>query len=199
MKVAIIQYNAGNVQSVRYALERLGVHPILTDDHEEIMKADKVIFPGVGNAASAMEYLKQRQLDKLITSLKQPVLGICLGLQLLCSHSEEEDTPCLGIFDTRVCLFRNRNNFKKVNMKIPQVGWNNIYDCTGDLFTGVADSYVYYVHSFYAELCSHTISKTNYIIPYSAGLQKDNFFALQFHPEKSGSSGEQILSNFLAL
>ncbi len=201
MKVAIIQYNAGNVQSVRYALERLGITPELTDDHEKILKADKVIFPGVGNASSAMEYLKERQLDTLIISLKQPVLGICLGLQLLCEHSEEGNTTCLGIFNTQVKLFNNNDNFKETaQLKVPQVGWNDIYDCTTDLFIGVAEnSYVYYVHSYYAKLSGHTITKTNYILPYSAALQKDNFYAVQFHPEKSGVTGQQILSNFLSL
>lgn len=200
MNVAIIQYNAGNVQSVRYALQRLGIHPILTDDQEQIAKADKVIFPGVGNAASAMEYLKERHLDKLITSLKQPVLGICLGLQLLCKHTEEGDTPCLGIFDTQVKLFSNKNTFNEVALlKVPQIGWNNIYDCNSVLFNGVIDPYVYYVHSYYAELSGNTIAKTDYTLPYSAALHKENFYAMQFHPEKSGVSGHQILSNFLAL
>ena len=197
MKVAIIQYNAGNVQSVRYALQRLGIDSILTDDHEQIRNADKVIFPGVGNAASAMEYLKQRELDSLIKSLKQPVLGICLGLQLLCSHTEEGNTRCLGIFDSKVKLFR-KNKDTDI-LKVPQVGWNNIYDCEFELFNGTSDPYVYYVHSYYAEESSETIAKTDYFIPYSAALQKDNFYAVQFHPEKSGITGQKILSNFLSI
>ena len=200
MNVAIIQYNAGNVQSVRYALQRLGIDPILTDNHEQIRNADKVILPGVGNATSAMEYLKERELDSLIKSLTQPVLGICLGLQLLCEHSEEGNTSCLGIFNTQVKLFHNNNNFDDTAlMKVPQVGWNNIYDRTTALFKDVIDPYVYYVHSYYAEVSGDTIAKTNYTLPYSAALQKDNFYAAQFHPEKSGITGQQILSNFLSV
>ena len=197
MKVAIIQYNAGNVQSVRYALQRLGIDSILTDDHEHIRNADKVIFPGVGNAASAMDYLKQKGLDILIKSLTQPVLGICLGLQLLCAHTEEGDTDCLGVFDSKVKLFRKIGTNE--TLKVPQVGWNNIYKCSSNLFTGTDDSYVYYVHSYYAEECHETVAKTDYFIPYSAALQKDNFYAVQFHPEKSGLKGQKILSNFLSL
>lgn len=210
MNVVIIKYNAGNVQSVRYALQRVGVEPHITDSHEEILKADKVIFPGVGNAASAMQYLKDRQLDTLIQSLKQPVLGICLGLQLLCSHTEEGNTHCLNIFDAKVKLFKEGNRNASIPSqlivsevavnKIPQVGWNNIYDLNTTLFNLVnQNTYVYYVHSYYAELSPETIAKTDFILPYSAALKKDNFYAVQFHPEKSGEKGQQIIQNFLSV
>ncbi len=196
MNVAIIKYNAGNVQSVLYALQRLRIDAVITDDKKEINKADKVIFPGVGNAASAMKYLQKNNLDKLIVSLKQPVLGICLGLQLLCNHSEEGNTRCLGIFDTNVKKFKSDNH----NFKIPQMGWNNIYNLKSSLFNGVKEnSYVYYVHSYYAELSSQTVATTDYIIPYSAALQKNNFYGVQFHAEKSADAGAQIISNFLKL
>ena len=195
---AIIKYNAGNVQSVRYVLQRLGIEPLITDNHEEIQSADNVIFPGVGNASSAMQYLKERNLDQVILSLKQPVLGICLGLQLMCSHSEEGDTQCLGIFREEVKLFRSINTSPVT--KIPQVGWNDIYDCHSPIFEGIDEhSYVYYVHSYYAELSQHSIATTNYTLPYSAALRKDNFYAVQFHPEKSGEKGQRIIQNFLAL
>ena len=210
MKVVIIKYNAGNVQSVRYALQRLGVEPIITDNPDEIHGAEKVIFPGVGNAASAMQYLKDRQLDKLIRSLKQPVLGICLGLQLLCSHTEEGDTPCLNIFDTKVKLFKEDNisNLNASEMvigapplhKVPQVGWNDLYELNSTLFNKVNEhTFVYYVHSYYAELSTNTIAKTRFMLPYSAALKKDNFYAVQFHPEKSGEKGQQMIQNFLSL
>jgi glutamine amidotransferase len=192
MNVAIIKYNAGNVQSVQYALQRLGVQAVVTDNEEEIRKADKVIFPGVGHAGSAMEYLKERKLDQIIISLKQPVLGICLGLQLMCNHSEEGDTACMGIFDTDVKLFRSDV------LKVPQIGWNNIYNYQSGLFEGLKEeSYVYFVHSYYAALCKETVGTTDYVLPYSSALQKNNFYALQFHPEKSGAIGETILSNFI--
>lgn len=192
--VAIIQYNAGNVQSVQYALQRLGIESIVTDDEALIQDAEKVIFPGVGHAAPAMKYLRERQLDRLIVSLKQPVLGICLGLQLMCNHSEEGDTECLGIFNEQVKLF------KSDSFKVPQIGWNNIYDYTSVLFNNLAENdYVYGVHSYYAALGNETIAKTDYILPYSAALQKDNFYAVQFHPEKSGLVGETILKNFINL
>ena len=194
MSVAIIKYNAGDVQSVQYALQRLGVTSIVTDDEMEIRRAEKVIFPGVGHANAAMQYLRERELDKVIISLQQPVLGICLGLQLLCKHSEEGDTPCLGIFDTEVKLFAS------TGLKVPQMGWNNIYDLKSGLFEGLAEeSFIYNVHSYYAALSKQTIATTDYILPYSAALQKNNFYAVQFHPEKSGKIGEIILKNFIAI
>jgi glutamine amidotransferase len=193
--VVIIKYNAGNVQSVQYALQRIGVDSIVTDDKATIESANKVIFPGVGHANAAMQYLRERQLDQLIISLKQPVLGICLGLQLMCKYSEEGNTDCLGIFDEQVKLFST--SLTTVH-KIPQIGWNNIYDYHSKLFTGVNDNeFVYTVHSYYAALGAATIATTDYIIPYSAALEKDNFYAVQFHPEKSGKVGEQILKNFI--
>jgi len=192
--VAIIQYNAGNVQSVQYALQRLGIESIVTDDEALIQDAEKVIFPGVGHAAPAMKYLRERQLDNLIVSLKQPVLGICLGLQLMCNHSEEGDTECLGIFNEQVKLFESET------LKVPQIGWNNIYDYKSVLFNNLAENdYVYAVHSYYAALGNETIATTDYVLPYSAALQKDNFYAVQFHPEKSGLVGETILKNFINL
>ncbi len=192
--IAIIKYNAGNVQSVQYALQRLGITSIVTDDEKEIRQAEKVIFPGVGHANAAMQYLRERELDKIIISLQQPVLGICLGLQLLCKHSEEGDTPCLGIFDTEVKLFAS------TGLKVPQMGWNNIYDLKSGLFEGLAEeSFIYNVHSYYAALSKQTIATTDYILPYSAALQKNNFYAVQFHPEKSGKIGEIILKNFIAM
>jgi len=195
MKVAIIKYNAGNIQSVLFALERIGIEGIVTDDAEIIQSADKVIFPGVGEAQTAINYLKERKLDKLITSLKQPVLGICLGLQLLCDHSEENDTKCLGIFDG--LILRKFNPAEKI-IKVPQIGWNNIYDLKSDLFKDVNDNeYGYFVHSYYAEPSRYTIATTDYIQAYSSALKKDNFYGVQFHPEKSGKMGEQILKNFL--
>ena len=200
MNIAIIKYNAGNVQSVLYALQRLGVNAIVTDNHKEIAAADKVVFPGVGNASSAMQYLKGTGLDQLIISLQQPVLGICLGLQLLCNFSEEGSTKCLGIFDTQVKKF-DESSFQNKNLvpvKIPHMGWNNIYNLSTSLMKGVPEnSFVYYVHSYYAELSPQTIATTDYIIPYSAAIKKDNFYGVQFHTEKSASAGEQILSNFL--
>ena len=199
MNVAIIKYNAGNVQSVLYALQRLGVHAIVTDKHDEIIAADKVIFPGVGNADSAMQYLKGTGLDQLIISLKQPVLGICLGLQLMCNFSEEGNAKCLGIFDVEVKKFKlpfqNKNVFP---VKIPHMGWNTIYNLSSPLMKGVEEkSFVYYVHSYYAELSAQTIATTDYIIPFSAAIHKNNFYGVQFHTEKSAMAGEQILSNFL--
>jgi glutamine amidotransferase len=200
MNVAIIKYNAGNVQSVLYALQRLGTNAIVTDDVDEILSADKVIFPGVGNAGSAMEYLKEKKLNELIISLKQPVLGICLGLQLLCNSSEEGDTKCLGIFDSVVkkfddTVFQNKN---LVPYKIPHMGWNTIDHLSSPLMDGVAEnSYVYFVHSYYAEISPETIATTNYINLFSAAMHKDNFYGVQFHTEKSGLTGEQILKNFL--
>ena len=190
--LAIIKYNAGNVQSVQYALQRIGVESMVTDDEAVIRSSDKVIFPGVGHASAAMQYLRERNLDKVIVSLQQPVLGICLGLQLMCAHSEEGDTSCLGIFDEKVKLFQS------TEMKVPQIGWNNIYDYNSTLFSGLpGNDFVYAVHSYYASLGKETIAKTDYILPYSAALAKNNFYAVQFHPEKSGTVGETILKNFI--
>ena len=190
--LAIIKYNAGNVQSVQYALQRIGVESIVTDDEAVIRSAEKVIFPGVGHASAAMQYLRERDLDKVIVSLQQPVLGICLGLQLMCAHSEEGDTSCLGIFDEKVKLFQS------TEMKVPQIGWNNIYDYGSALFNDLpGNDFVYAVHSYYASLGKETIAKTDYILPYSAALAKNNFYAVQFHPEKSGTVGETILKNFI--
>lgn len=198
MNVAIVKYNAGNVQSVLYALQRLGIDAIVTDDHSKIISADKVIFPGVGNASSAMEYLYKTRLDKIIISLTQPVLGICLGLQLLCNKSEEGNAKCLGIFDVTVKKFERDSEEK--NSKIPHMGWNTIYDLSSPLFEGLNEnSYVYYVHSYYAELSPQTIAATDYINPFSAALQKNNFYGVQFHSEKSADAGIQIISNFLKI
>lgn len=191
--IAIIKYNAGNTRSVQNAISRLGYESIITDDPSTIIKADKVIFPGVGEAGTAMQYLKERGLDKLILSVKQPFLGICLGLQLMCNKTEEGNTECLGIFDTDVKLFPPTDI-------VPHMGWNNFEMVKGDLLKGLdAAENTYYVHSYYAELCAETSGVCNYILPFSAVLEKDNFYATQFHPEKSGDVGEKILSNFLAL
>lgn len=196
MELAIIKYNAGNIQSVLYALERIGVSANVTDSMEEIRKADKVIFPGVGEASSAMRYLQERKLDILIRELTQPVLGICLGMQLMCRFSEENETECLGIFDEDVKLFKAMDK----GFKIPQIGWNTVYDLKTPLFKDVPEeSYCYFVHSYYASLGVHTIGTTNYIKPYSSALHKNNFYGVQFHPEKSANVGEQILQNFLHL
>ena len=196
MEVVIIKYNAGNIQSVLFALERIGIKAIVTDDPNLIKAADKVIFPGVGEASNAMKYLKERKLDKLIVSLTQPVLGICLGMQLLCKYSEENNTECMGIFnDVTVRKFSTTHT----NLKIPQIGWNTIYALQSGLFTDVPENtHCYYVHSYYAEESRYTIAKTDYTVPYSAALQRDNFYGVQFHPEKSAKAGEQILQNFLA-
>ena len=192
MKVVIIKYNAGNIRSVLFALERLGVHAMVTDDHDEIRSADRVIFPGVGEASSAMKYLREKGLDTLISSLTQPVLGICLGMQLMCSYSEENDTTCMGIFDERVKLF------PLDGFKIPQIGWNNITHLKSDLFQGIDENaYMYFVHSYYVEKCDNAISLTNYISEYSSAVHKNNFYAVQFHPEKSGDAGQKILENFI--
>jgi len=197
MTVAIIKYNAGNTQSVLFALERIGIKAIVTDDASLIKAADKVIFPGVGEASSAMMYLKERNLDELIVSLKQPVLGICLGMQLLCQHSEENNTNCLGIFEgVSVNKFMQHEN----KLKIPQVGWNTITNLRPGLFFNVAEgSYCYFVHSYYAPKNNYTTAITDYIQPYSSAMQKQNFYGVQFHPEKSAAAGEQILKNFLSL
>jgi glutamine amidotransferase len=196
MVFTIIKYNAGNIRSVLFALERIGMKAEVTDDVEKIRSADRVIFPGVGEASTAMHYLKERGLDAVIKNLKQPVLGICLGMQLMCRYSEENSTDCLGIFDEEVRRFRAEG----LGLKVPQIGWNNIYDLKTDLFKGVKDkSFCYFVHSYYASLGKHTIATTNYVQPYSSALQKDNFYGVQFHPEKSAGAGEQILKNFLTL
>jgi len=200
MKLVIVKYNAGNIQSVLYALERIGKGAVVSDDHEFIRKADKVIFPGVGEASTAMNYLKERKLDQLIKELKQPVLGICLGMQLMCKYSEENDTECLGIFEERVKHFKPESKNGQPLLKVPQIGWNNIYELKTDLFKGLQEnSYCYFVHGYYAALGEHTIAKADYVAPYSAGLHKNNFYGVQFHPEKSAAAGEQILKNFLAL
>lgn len=196
MNTVIIQYNAGNIQSVLYALERLGVRATVTDHVEAIQTADKVIFPGVGEASTAMQYLKERGLDLVIKNLKQPVFGICLGMQLMCSYSEENDTNCLGIFDEHVKAFKPTD----ATIKVPQIGWNTISNLKSKLFDGVKEnSYAYFVHGYYAALGEHTIATTNYVQPYSSALQKDNFYGVQFHPEKSAKVGEQIIQNFLNL
>ncbi len=217
MDLVIIKYNAGNIQSVLYALERIGKEARVTDDPAAIRAADKVIFPGVGEASTAMDYLSARGLDQVIKSLTQPVLGICLGMQLMCSYSEENDTPCLGIFPERVRKFEPlvsgadaRSSgadailsgadaiSSGASVKVPQIGWNNIYDLQTSLFAGVAEgSYCYFVHGYYASLGVHTIAKTDYVQPYSSALHKGNFYGVQFHPEKSAVTGEQIIKNFL--
>jgi glutamine amidotransferase len=196
MNLSIIQYNAGNIQSVLYALERLGVTATVTDDPTLIQSSDKVIFPGVGEASTAMAYLKERNLDQLIVSLTQPVLGICLGMQLMCKHSAENDTNCLGIFEEQVLAFKAT----EMTQKVPQMGWNNIMHLKTGLFKAVPEnSFAYFVHGFYAGLGDNTIATTDYIQAYSSGLHKDNFYGVQFHPEKSAEVGEQIIQNFLAL
>lgn len=194
MNVAIIKYNAGNIFSIDYALRRLGIEPVITADKELIRKADKVIFPGVGEAKNTMEYLQEHQLDRLITDLKQPVLGICLGMQLMCRHSEEGDVPCLGIFDVDVKRFQPVRHEDKV----PHMGWNTIQYTDKLLFNGFEqEEFVYFVHSYYVPLNDFMAARTDYILPFSAALHKDNFYATQFHPEKSGKTGERILQNFL--
>lgn len=196
MLVAIVKYNAGNIRSVVNALHRCGVEAVLTDEVETLMSADKVIFPGQGEARTTMTYLRQHRLDEVIRNLRQPVLGICIGMQLLCRHSEEEDTDCLGVFDVDVVKFRPTLHEDKV----PQMGWNTIEGMKSDLFKGLSDTeFVYFVHSFYAPLCADTIATTNYVQPYSSALHRDNFYATQFHPEKSGDVGERIIRNFLDL
>jgi len=194
MDVVIIKYNAGNIYSVDYGLKRLGITPIITDNKERIMAADKVIFPGQGEAGYTMQYLQKNGLDEVIKGLRQPVLGICIGMQLMCKYSEESDTPCLGIFDSTVKRFIA----KEKGYKIPHMGWNDLNNLKGEFMTSqLENEYVYFVHSYYVPLSAHTIAETDYIQPFSAALQKDNFYAVQFHPEKSGSIGERILSNFL--
>ena len=204
MKVAIVKYNAGNIYSVVHALKRLGVEPILTDDAEQLRSADKVLFPGQGEASQAMGYLREHGLDEVIRSLTQPVLGICIGQQLMCRHSEEGDTDCLGIFPVDVLRFRPQRHEDKV----PHMGWNELRidelrlkndENTPQSSIVNHQSYVYFVHSFYVPVCEFTTAVTDYIVPFSAALHKDNFYATQFHPEKSGAVGEEILRKFLAL
>lgn len=191
--IAIIDYNAGNISSVQNALERIGYDSIITRDKNLISKSSKVIFPGVGQASNAMKYLKEYGLDSLLKNLEQPFLGICLGMQLMCNSSEEGSTQCLGIFNTEVKLF-------PATEKVPHMGWNDLSQLKGELFTGIkAFDDVYFVHSYYAGLCKNTIAQCDYILPFSAALQKDNFYGTQFHPEKSATVGEQILKNFLKL
>lgn len=198
MNLAIVKYNAGNIQSVLFALERLGVDAKVTDDKVELFAADKVIFPGVGAARSAMDSLKEKGLDTIIKQLKQPVLGICVGMQLLFEHSEESDTECLGIIPAKVKLFKSEEISPDIPIKVPQVGWNDIYNLKTDLFKNVPEhSYVYYVHSYYAEMNPYCIATTNYGLEYAGAVQKDNFYGVQFHTEKSAKVGEQILANFL--
>ncbi|MEP2058872.1 MAG: imidazole glycerol phosphate synthase subunit HisH [Maribacter litoralis] len=192
MKIVIINYGAGNIQSIKFAIKRLGFDAVLSSDASEIQNADKVIFPGVGEASSAMKMLLNSGLDKVIPTLKQPVLGICLGMQLMCNSSEEGNTTGLGIFDVDVVKFDN-------TVKVPQIGWNKIENLKSSLFTDVPEDYIYLVHSFYAPLCKETIAQCSYGINYSAALKKDNFYGTQFHPEKSSDVGEKILENFLKI
>jgi imidazole glycerol-phosphate synthase subunit HisH len=195
MEVVIIKYNAGNIQSVLYALERLGISSVVTDDAEKIRSADKVIFPGVGEASSAMQSLQQAGLDSVIKELNQPLLGICVGMQLLCAHSEENNTPCLNIIPVAVKKFEKGNG-----LKVPQVGWNGIYNLQTPLFQNVQEeSYIYNVHSYFAEDSTYTIARCNYGVPYAAAIKKDNFYGVQFHTEKSATIGDKILQNFLDL
>lgn len=194
MKVSILKYNAGNTTSVQFALERLGVASVVTNNHEEILSSDRVIFPGVGEASSAMKFLQQSGLNEVVLNLKQPVLGICLGMQLMCEHSEEGNTPGLGIFPVHV------KKFISVSEKVPHMGWNTVENMKSPIFRDVDnDTYVYYVHSYYAEICADTIGVTNYVQPYSAALHRGNYYGVQFHPEKSGAAGERILKNYLSL
>lgn len=196
MTIAVVKYNAGNIYSVINALQRIGANPILTDDAEELMSADKVIFPGQGEARNAMTYLREHGLDRVICGLTQPILGICIGQQLMCRHSEEGDVDCLGIFDADVVRFQP----KRHEDKVPHMGWNQLEGLSSPLFKGLSEGdFVYFVHSFYVPKCQHTIATTDYILPFSAALQKDNFYATQFHPEKSGIVGETIIRNFLEL
>jgi glutamine amidotransferase len=194
MNVAIVKYNAGNIRSVDHALRRLGVEAAITDDHDFIRKADRVIFPGVGEAATTMAYLKERKLDNLLKELTCPVLGVCLGQQLMCRWSEEGDTTCIGIFDQVV------KRFPAGGLKVPHMGWNSLDRVSGTLFPKeLQGSYVYFVHSYYVPVCDDTAAESNYMVPFSAAMQRDNFFATQFHPEKSGDPGEVILKQFLKL
>ena len=192
MKISIIKYNAGNIRSVAFALERLGVDFEITDDAEKIKSADKVIFPGVGEASSTMNYLREKKLDQLIINLKQPVLGICLGMQLMCKYSEENNTSCLGIFDEEVKKFIPDHHHK-----VPHMGWNSLQLNSGWLNTELQDQFVYFVHSYFVPVNAFTSATTNYITPFSAAMRRNNFFAVQFHPEKSSKSGKMVLESFL--
>lgn len=196
MKVAVVKYNAGNIYSVTHALQRMGVTPVFTDDPNELMTADKVIFPGQGEASNAMQYLRRNGLDQVIKDLKQPILGICIGQQLMCRHSEEGNVDTLGIFDVPVLRFRPTCHEEKV----PHMGWNQLEELKSPLMHNINEGeYAYFVHSYYVPLCEHTIATTQYGTPFSAALHRDNFYATQFHPEKSGSVGERIIQNFLDL
>ena len=194
MKVAIVKYNAGNIRSVDHALKRMGVEALITDDHQAILDADRVIFPGVGEASRTMKYLKERELDRLLKGLTTPLLGICLGQQLMCSWSEEGDTPCIGIFDQPV------RRFPEGGLKVPHMGWNSLDRVNGKLVpASLEGAYVYFVHSYYVPVCDDTAAETSYMVPFSAAMQSGNFYATQFHPEKSGDPGEIILKQFLKL
>ncbi len=199
MRVAILKYNAGNVMSVDFALQRLGIKPVITDNPEVLLSADKVIFPGVGEASTTMKYLKHHKLDILIKRLQQPVLGVCLGLQLMCSHSEEGDTDCIGIFDEKVMKFVPEKS-PGGSYKVPHMGWNGIYGLKGELFKDIRNgSFAYFVHSYYAATGEHTTALCDYSVTFSAALQRDNFYATQFHPEKSGQVGAMILKRFIEI
>jgi len=199
MKVVIIKYNAGNIMSVDYALQRMGIDGEVTNDPESILAADKVIFPGVGEASTTMKYLREYNLDKLIISLTQPVLGICLGMQLMCSHSDEGNVDCLGIFEERVERFVPKPGMENIT-KVPHMGWNSLYDLKSGLFdASISGQYVYFVHSYFVTVGNDTIAVSDYINPFSAALHKNNFYATQFHPEKSGKTGAKILKNFIEL
>lgn len=194
MEVAIVKYNAGNIFSVVNALRRLGVEPVMTDDAERLRRADRVLFPGQGNAKTTMAYLREHRLDEVIRDLRQPVLGICVGQQLMCRHSEEGDVDCIGIFPAEVRRFQPQRQEDKV----PAMGWNALHDVQSPLFKGIGEGdYVYFVHSYYVPVCDYTIARADYIQPYSAALHRDNFWAAQFHPEKSGRMGERLIANFL--
>ena len=191
--IAIVKYNAGNIRSVKNALDRLGVESVITDDPETLRNAEKVIFPGVGEAGTAMDYLKERGLDKVLINLEQPFLGICLGMQLMCTYSEEKDTQCLGIFEERVKKFPPKG-------LVPHMGWNDFIETKGALFEDIGnDENMYFVHSYYVEVGDHTVGKTDYLIPFTSALEKDNFYGVQFHPEKSADTGKKLIENFLKL
>lgn len=196
MNIAIVKYNAGNICSVVNAVKRIGMEPVVTDDIETLQKADRILFPGQGEASGTMAYLRQHKLDRLLLDLKQPVLGICIGMQLMCAYSEEGDTDCLGIFDVPVKRFSPTLHEEKV----PHMGWNTLTEIKSEIFKGIEeDEFVYFVHSFYVPVNTHTIATTKYILPFSAAIHRDNYYATQFHPEKSGDVGERIIRNFIDL
>jgi glutamine amidotransferase len=196
MLVAIVKYNAGNIYSVNYGLKRLGIEPVITADPETLQRADRVIFPGQGEAGTTMQYLRAHKLDEVIVGLRQPVLGICIGMQLLCRSSEEGDTQCLGVFDVPVLKFHSTRHEDKV----PHIGWNSLSGLRSDLYRNIPQGeFVYFVHSYYVPVNNSTVASSEYIVPFSASIKKDNFYATQFHPEKSGKTGEQILKNFIEL